>query len=399
MLNDADYMTPYIRALAIHGEDRRQGASVFPHDGEWLRLLARMPRLAHLRLEGFRFHIPGGLRLSLSSWFSGIQSLGLKSMNADGDSLASLIRAARSLSTLIIHSTPALMDVPLVPSLPIANPLRSVNTLIWNPGSAAGSALPTMSRWVGKTELPIRRLSIASIGLASSPLSVVQQLLDASVQSLEDLHLEFAFTTDTDTDIADHIDLRRNARLRTVHVAYPIELTPSLLLILIRIQPERYCPGLTAINIRMLLSQTLGVEHPMLTARRMSATRTVWNTFLHIRPELRVRACMDATHIFSEADPALDFAGLGAMVGRQEHRKATLDYAQKTMAAWRKPLAEYYGSAWQRIQFVTYWGPHYRGGPIVDHIVSSEDYKRGDKVPKPKWYHRAQAPWDYLWES
>lgn len=388
LLDGDEYMTPYIRALAIHGEDGHQDASEFPGDGEWLRLLSRMPRLSHLHLEGFCFHIPGGLRLSLRSWFSSIRTLDLKSVGEDGDSLASLIRASGRLETLIIQSTPALQDVPMVPSLSAVSPLRSVTTLIWNPDPSVSSAMRTLGQWVGKTQLPIQRLSIGSIGAESTPPTFVQQLLDASSQSLEHLRLEFALTATGQA--AEQLNLQRNAQLKTLHMTLPMDIIIYSLKLFVKILPEQHCPAWTTLDLRVHLRETLLEEFRLLTARRMTGIHAMLYALTETHPSLRVTACLDASHFLANFG-----AVLGQERGRRERRKAALDYARNAMGVWQEsPMGKSMRNS-QQVQFTTSWGLRQLSGSSGP--ASSDG--RGDGHREPEWYHRAQAPWEYFSED
>ena len=375
LLDHAEYMTPYVRALAIHGQGSDQDISVFPDDGEWLRLLTRMPQLSYLRLEGFRLYIPGGLRLSLRSWFSGIRALHLESMRGDGDSLASLIRASASLETLVVQSTPALQDVPQIPSLSAANPLRSVSTLIWHPNSTPGSATHILGRWATGTQLPIQKLSIRSIGTESTPPTFVQQLLDASAQSLEHLHLEFALTATRRA--IDQLSLVRSAQLKTLHMVLPMDILMYSLKIFL-VAPH-ICPEWTTLELRVHLRETLLEELHLLTARRVSAMHATLRILADHHPSLRVTATLDASQFLSRYEAVAGPAS--------ERRRVALDYARGTLRAW-----QHMGSGnemkWnERVRFVTVWDPQHAA-------TAASSGGRGEEHHEPEWYHSAQAPWD-----
>ncbi|KAH9919852.1 uncharacterized protein B0H18DRAFT_1026471 [Fomitopsis serialis] len=158
ILSKPNYVEQYVRALAVH-------AYKVPANGEWLLLLSKLDRLAHLKLYRFSFSIPYKLKKDICALIS---------------------------------------------------------TFIWDPDTASAaqsSSLVMLTEWFARAQWRLRRIAIGQIHSKSTPLIHAQRVVSDAGDSLEHLFLEFA---DGRNVPAVSLDLRNNARLRTLHLVVPI---------------------------------------------------------------------------------------------------------------------------------------------------------------------------------
>ncbi|KAH9919863.1 uncharacterized protein B0H18DRAFT_1213663 [Fomitopsis serialis] len=385
LLSENNYVQRYVRALAVHGYGWTDSEhQMFPSNGKWLDLLPKLDRLWHLWLRQFTFYIPPELRGTTGSLVRGIRALDLTLMASEADDLASLIRACGALSTLIHRSPASPCDMSA-----LASPTHDVRdctigTLIWQPETTPTgqrSSLAALTEWLERGKQPLRRLAVTRIHAKSSPLVVVQKVLDASGDSLEHLFLEFADLID-DHSTPPLIDLRNNTRLKTLHLAVQ---SPNLLDIthMLSIPSSRDALGhLTSLNFRIVTHKDSMDQLASDWVRFCIGLNDLCLTY----PLLNCTLGIDLRNLWRHAIPSASLPELSqSITGLQTQLVCSLMLSLPRLSRVGGPGRLRFGVVWM-------WAG---GDAFFQKAPNGRWYPPEYFLGDPEWYYKAQAPWEF----
>lgn len=163
-------------------------------------------------------------------------------------SLATLVYNSGNLSSILIRSTPMLMDKDMASTFwTRQSAIHCLSTLVWNPSkSTTGGGAALMP-----AQLRLRSLAVSSIGIASSPMALVQKLLHISADTLENLSSEFVYST-LGGDAC--LDLNRAHHLRSLHVAFCSKQARAVAAMLTCLCSSHQFPTLSSLSLCISLS-------------------------------------------------------------------------------------------------------------------------------------------------
>ena len=393
LLQQPNYMASHVRSLRLLGREKPEGRDeedkseipAFLESGDWLHLLPKLTRLIRLSLHHFTLRIPNELQGDLRSVVSKLRRLDYYAMKDDEGSLRTLLlHAAGSLSSLIISSTPTLQDEhSSVDPAGHQAAIRGLKTLVWNPSTPATDKGTTLFL-DPDTPWRLQRLAMASIGSPSSPISFAQKLLNASMETLEHLSLDYADRIPTRRGA--FLDLRQLRSLKSIHVTFNIQHTRAIIATLACLWCKELFPVLSAVSLRVALSLkdfTSTEEFGTDVAHQWARLRIPLLLLLSLHPLPRYTICIDIRELWCA--PGVD---VNAATPEELKQCQVLEtqLVQNLLHSWVLPRAGDEGGLHYSFAWLTRFPVDPQAG------ITFPSYDRGDFLREPEWYHDLVAP-------